>query len=77
MNFMLVYFTTIRSYLSNFLKALDENIGKNLSNVSMMSKVKTITENVYIYKECLNAAYLLILALGLLFFVFNKLLFCN
>lgn len=65
---MLAYFTAIRSYLTKFLKSLEENLGKNLSNVRMMSKVKTVTENVYRYKECVSAAYLLLLASGLPFF---------
>lgn len=75
---MLVYFTTIRSYLTKFLISLEENIGKNPSNVSMMSKVKTITENVYIYKECVNDAYYNdALGIRTTFFIFNKLFFCN
>ena len=46
-------FTTVRNLkIKQFLKLLEENIGTNLSNVSMMSKVKDITKCLYIQRMC-------------------------
>lgn len=69
-------FTTVRNLkIRQFLKLWEENIGTNLSNVSMMSKVKDITK--CIYKECVNADFFIALGIMVTFLIFNKLFLCN
>lgn len=62
-----MYITIRHLKLIKFLKSLEENIGKNLTNASMTSKVKAITEYVYTWKKCVYVGSLLLRVTAIIF----------